>query len=79
MFTPVNSELLARLEAIVGPANVLTDRDAIEKYSHDETPGVVGWPEVVVKPANRDEIVAIMHLASANTVAVTPRGAGQGL
>jgi glycolate oxidase len=79
MYTPVNDTILARLEAIVGAQYVLTDRDAIEAYSHDETPGLIGWPEVVVKPANRDEIVAIMRLATAEHIAVTPRGAGWGL
>ena len=79
MYAPVDATVIERLQAIVGSAYVLTDRERLEPYSHDEVPELHAWPDVVVKPATAEEISAILKLANEMNVPVTPRGAGQGL
>lgn len=79
MYARVDADIVKRLEEIVGPDNVFTDRERLEPYSHDETPELEGWPEVVVKPITAQEISEILKLANERLVPVTPRGGGQGL
>lgn len=69
------------LSAIVGIPNVITDRDKLLPYSHDEVPGMRyrAYPEVVIKPGTTEEVAQIMCYASAQHIPVTPRGAGTGL
>ena len=79
-YNELTDELVAELAAIVGEDNCLTGGDINEDYSHDEMP-IYGthMPDVVVLPANTDEVSAIMKLVSANNIPVTVRGAGTGL
>jgi glycolate oxidase len=79
MYRKVDAEVLGRLVQIVGESNVITDREKMEDYTHDETPGLAAWPEVVVKPGSTEEVSAIMKLANELLVPVTPRAGGQGL
>jgi len=80
-YNTVSVEVLNRLAQIVGSKNVVTDREKIEAYSHDETPpGQYGhMPEVVVTPRSTEEIAKILKLANEKLIPVTPRGAGSGL
>ena len=80
VYNELTDELVAELAAIVGEDNCLTGGDINEDYSHDEMP-IYGthMPDVVVLPANTDEVSAIMKLASTNNIPVTVRGAGTGL
>ncbi len=80
-YNSVTEEVLAELKEIVGEKNVLTDRDKIEAYSHDETPKEKygNMPEVVVKPSSTAEVQAVVKLANRELIPVTPRGAGSGL
>ncbi|MBI2900613.1 MAG: FAD-binding protein [Planctomycetes bacterium] len=75
MFSRVTTDDLLRLRDIVGPANVLTPDDDIEPYSHDETEDFVFPPEAVVKPRSAAEVAAVLRLADARLVPVTPQGA----
>lgn len=50
-----------------------------EVYGSDETEDFHFVPAVVVKPANAEEISAILKLANREKIPVTPRGAGTGL
>lgn len=54
-------------------------QEEVVRYAHDETEDLHYYPEVVVKPANAQEISQIMRLCHLNHVPVTPRGAGTGL
>lgn len=80
-YSPVTKEIINKLTKIVGSKNVLTDKEKIEAYSHDETPveqyGYI--PEVVVTPGSAKEIAEIVKLANKEMILVTPRGAGSGL
>ncbi len=75
---PVDDELLDRLREAVGAGYVLTDTDDKEPYSHDETQNLSAFPEVVVRAGTTEDVSAVLRLASAAGVPVTPRGAGTG-
>ncbi|MCR4442925.1 MAG: FAD-linked oxidase C-terminal domain-containing protein [Peptococcaceae bacterium] len=80
-YNPVTKEVIARLGAIVGEKNVITDEEKLEAYSHDETPvsQYARMPEVVVTPRSAEEIAEIVRLANRELIPITPRGAGSGL
>ena len=65
-YNPVDTEVLAKLKAIVGEKYVWTDRDKLEPYSHDEVTGekYIHYPEVVVVPETTEQIAAIVKLAN---------------
>ena len=71
------------LKRIVGDDYVVTQRDQIQGYLADETYlGVLPKPAehvVVVKPANAEEISAVLKLANEEKTPVYPRGGGTGL
>lgn len=78
-YKPISRQTLAALSDIVGARNLITDTDALEPYSHDETEDYRFTPEAAVKPSNTAEISAVMALATREFFPVTPRGGGTGL
>lgn len=64
---------------ILGEKFVLTDDEALQNYSHDETEDLHYLPDVVLKPRTAEEISAILKICDRDRIAVTPRGAGTGL
>ncbi len=79
VFDRVNSEDLDRLRRIVGDEHLLTSADDLEPYAHDETEDFVFPPEAVVRPRTADEVSAVLRLADARRIPVTPQGARTGL
>ena len=80
-YNPVTKEIVDELIAIVGRKNVISDKEKIETYSHDETSAeqYSHMPEVVVTPKTTKEIAKIVKLANKELIPITPRGAGSGL
>ncbi|MBS4032512.1 MAG: FAD-binding oxidoreductase [Clostridiales bacterium] len=80
-FNTVTLSILSDLEDIVGTINIITDKEQLFPYSHDEVPGKKyrAFPDVVVKPASAEEVAAVMKIAHVHHLPVTPRGAGTGL
>src|SRR5688500_2320001 len=80
-FNPISPELAATLAGIVGQEHAImaSSTEAVERYTHDETEDLRYLPEMVLKPANADEIGRIMQVCQLNNIPVTPRGAGTGL
>ncbi|RXR18373.1 FAD-binding protein [Flavobacterium amnicola] len=72
-------ELLYKLQQVVGEHYVFTDEETRKHYGHDETEDLSFPPNVVVKPANAQEISAIMKLANTYYTAVVPIGGRTGL
>ena len=58
MFTPVTEEHISFFSSILND-RCLIDKDALEKYSHDETEDLSVCPEVVLKPNSPEEVSAI--------------------
>jgi len=80
-YNKVSPEIVQKLKAIFGGRFVTQDEEKMENYSHDETDKKV-WghnPEVVVIPANPEEIAKVVKLANEEKIPITPRGAGSGL
>jgi glycolate oxidase len=74
------ADLAARLEEIVGTANVLTGDAIGDDYTHDETlTATATKPAHVVRPGSADEVAAILAAAAEAGVPVTARGSGSGL
>ena len=80
-YRPLTGEIIEELKKIAGKANVITDREKLEAYSHDETDAreYGHYPEAVVFPASTEETAMIVKLANRELIPVTPRGAGSGL
>ncbi|TSD66855.1 FAD-binding protein [Inquilinus sp. KBS0705] len=78
-YNKITGDILAAITAIAGAGAVLTEKTAIENYSHDETEDLVYYPEVVVKPSIVEQVSALMKLCNEHLIPVTPRGAGTGL
>lgn len=78
-YKKVTAEDISFFGSVVGDENVFTDFAAIDKYSRDETDGVAFPPEVVLKPANTQEISAVMKYCNSRLIPVSPRAAGTGL
>lgn len=72
------SDLLAALAQIVGPAHVLTGAETAP-WDSDWTGHYRGAPLAVVRPADRDEVAAVLRLAAAQGVAVVPVSGNTGL
>jgi glycolate oxidase len=72
-------QMIDQLYDIVGQSFVFLDQETRNKYGHDETEDYVFPPSVVVKPANAQEIAAILKLANDFKMPTTPIGAQTGL
>jgi glycolate oxidase len=78
-FTPLDGRRLAQLRALVGEEAVRTDDASRERYGRDETEALLFPPEAAVLPADVGQVAAVLRFASAERLAVTPRGGGTGL
>jgi len=80
-YNRLNELMVGRIRDIVGPEGVITDPEKMIDYGHDEFSlrDIARLPEAVVKPRTADEISALMRLAQAERIPVTPRGGGTGL
>ena len=78
-FSNITVEIKQELIDVVGDNYCLTEKNSIENYCHDETEDLNFPPEVVIKPANTNEVSEIMKLASEYNIPVTPCGARTGL
>ncbi|TME15971.1 MAG: FAD-binding protein [Chloroflexi bacterium] len=71
------SDLLERLQAIVGPDHVVSG-EALEEYTHDAT--FLESPlEAAVLPGSTEEVAAVVKLCAETGTSLTTRGAGSGL
>jgi glycolate oxidase len=74
------SGLLDELRQAVPGDAVLTDRDLLRTYEHDEADLCGhGTPLAVVRPRRTADVAAVLRLAAAHRVPVVPQGARTGL
>jgi glycolate oxidase len=70
--------VLSDLRRIVGDRNVVHEPHDLKIFERDGS--ITGaLPDVVVLPAGRDQVAAVMKLAARHGLPVVPRGAGTGL
>lgn len=74
----MNAAILSELKAIVGDKYVMDQLEDRICYSFDAT-FKDSLPDIVVKPANVDEIVSVVKLANKYNIPFTCRGAATGL
>lgn len=78
-FNKVTIDAVDFFKSVLGDAFVLADDESRHHYGHDETEDLVYLPEVVLKPANTNEIATIVKYCNTNKIPVTTRGGGTGL
>jgi len=78
MITPA---VRAEIEAAVGAANAFSDPERTCDYGHDEfsMKEIAHEPDLVVRPGTTAEVAAVLRIANANGLPVTPRGGATGL
>jgi glycolate oxidase len=64
---------VAALREAVGAAHLRSDASSLEKYSQDAL-GIGHLPDLVVAPANTDEIAAVVRLCNEHRVPLVVRG-----
>jgi len=79
MYQKLNSKLINKLREIVGAQHLLTGKEQMEDYSHDENPNFFARPEAVAKPASAGEISQLLLLANRERFPVVARGSGTGV
>ncbi len=67
------------LVSVCGSDYVTSGSAIHEDFAHDELGDLKSFPEVLVNPANTQQIAAIVKYAAENMIPVTPRGQGTGL
>ena len=72
----IDKSLIGQFEKIVGKENVLTSREALRAYSYDGTTNWIREPDVVIFPTSTQEVSAVLKIANAEKIPVTPRGGG---
>ena len=76
---PLAAALIARFTAIVGERNCIWKPDELRTYECDGLTSFRALPGVVVLPATRGEVVAVVQLAHREGLPIVPRGSGTGL
>ena len=81
MSSKITPAVRAAVASAVGAANVLSDADRIVDYGHDEfsLKEIARDPDLVVRPGTTEEVAAVLRIASAHGIPVTPRGGATGL
>jgi glycolate oxidase len=81
MTAKITSSLRGSLEAVVGRDNAFSDPEKTVDYGHDEfsLKEIAHEPDLVVKPGTAEEVAAVLKIANAHGVPVTPRGGATGL
>lgn len=72
-------QLAEELAKIVGEYHVLSAAVDLALYESDAETLDTARPDLVVLPANTEELAAVIKVANAHKVSFTPRGAGTGL
>lgn len=78
-YSVITKEIISQLENIVGKSFLFLDAEIRKQYGHDETEDFSFPPSVVLKPSRTEQVSAILVLANAHTIPVTPIGAKTGL
>jgi glycolate oxidase len=81
MTTILTPPIRAEIEAAVGAANAFSGPERTHDYGHDEfsLKEIAHEPDLVVRPGTTAEVAAVLRIANAHGVPVTPRGGATGL
>ncbi len=76
---PMPEPLIQRFKAIVGDRYAITDANDQAPYLRDDRGLYIGRTSLVVRPANTEEVAAVMALAHETGTPVVPQGGATGL
>jgi glycolate oxidase len=76
---PLTESHFQELRKLIGTENVLTAREDLIPYEFDGTAALKHRAEVVILPANTEEVSACVKFAAAHKMPVVTRGSGTGL
>ncbi len=81
MSSPITPAVRAEIEAVVGAGNAFSGSDKTHDYGHDEfsLKEIAHEPDLVVRPGTTAEVAAVLRIADAQGIPVTPRGGATGL
>lgn len=81
MTSKIPPVLRESIEAVVGRDNAFSDPEKTVDYGHDEfsLKEIAHEPDLVVRPGTTEEVAAVLRIANAQGVPVTPRGGATGL
>lgn len=65
--------------SIVGPANVITEPDALENFNTDWMRKYVGHSKMALRPGSTEEVSKVLAYCNAQRIAVVPQGGNTGL
>jgi len=68
-----------KLTAILGPRNVLHEKEDLITFSYDATPEIQHMPDVVVFPTESEQVIELVKFAYEEGLPIVPRGSGTGL
>ena len=72
-------DLLARLGAIVGPRGIVTDPAEMAPYLADWRGIYQGTASTVVRPANTEEVAAVVRVCAETRTPIVPQGGNTGM
>ena len=78
-YNKISKPILNEFLHLLSKESVLTDKESLFNYGHDETENLSYPPEVLVKPGSVEQVSKIMKLANQYNIPVTPIGAMTGL
>jgi glycolate oxidase len=80
LFKKITKEDIAQFAEFISEQYIINhSNELFEKYTHDCTEDLKFTPEIILLPANAQEISDILKYCTKENIAVTPRGAGTGL
>ena len=72
-------DLIARLEAVVGPKGLLVEAEAMAPHLHDRRERYRARARAVVKPTSTEEVAEVVRICAAARVPMVPQGGNTGL
>ena len=70
---------IEEIQAIVGPAGLITLPQEVAAYASDWRKRYLGRPAAVVKPASTAEVAEVVRVCAESRTAVVPQGGNTGL
>ena len=79
MSDPAKNQLTARLTDLLGPGGLLSAASGLEKYATEPRGRFHGQPLAVARPADVEQLAALVGLCRQQGVAMVPQGGNTGL
>src|SRR5437667_3813817 len=70
---------IEEIQAIVGPAGLITSPIEVAPYATDWRKRYLGKPAAVVRPASTAEVAGVVHACAGSRTAIVPQGGNTGL